>query len=735
MQEISLSELCEALSVSVATGRNWIAQGKLIPVCYKKKTPYFTKEYALAMRSRLADGQSSACKSRRNKTYQKGIRTVMSYLEPSSPNRSLGDCLSELSALDALSQDELVLYLKASSGYFIENELKKLLESSLSNNQKEQPESALLLTKALGIASALLDSYPKTGSPAKNKVRKSADRLCTLLPMPVYVPFEDTLGFLYLSLRQLNSRKSSGSYYTPPHVADRLLSELDFFPVPGAATNPEAAPGQGAAANPDTAPGQGTVLDPSCGTGSFLLRLPKEFPLSSIYGTDIDPIAVAIARVNLFLRQLEAHRDFLAKHPNQLLCVLSKDVKLLLSHIRVSDFLHDRTAGTYQYILGNPPWGADFSKKELSLLQRSFVCAGQSRPESYELFLEQAIRKLKPNGRLSFVLPESVLTVKAHAKIRELLLSATVFCSLVQLGNCFDGVYCPSILLTVKKAETAHPCLGMRVTTAGQTTFTIQTERSLSKDSLCLLSDDKSYTLLQKLLHAPNCIPLADLAGFALGIVTGNNQRALHPVKTMADDFNKMLSSQDTTPSGVREAIPVLQGTDIFPYHITPPTKELVIPVSQCQQTAPSQLYAAPEKLLYRFISNRLVFAYDTDGLLPLNSCNVLLPRSEEVSMLYLLALLNSRPLQFIFHELFHSVKVLRSQLEQLPIPIASKKEQEDILSLVDILRREPYASDAYQAAYEELDSRIASWFLLTGEEYSLILQSSSIVRNENAGR
>ena len=42
--DLTLKELCEELSISTATGRNWIKLGKLTPECTDKRTPYFSKK-------------------------------------------------------------------------------------------------------------------------------------------------------------------------------------------------------------------------------------------------------------------------------------------------------------------------------------------------------------------------------------------------------------------------------------------------------------------------------------------------------------------------------------------------------------------------------------------------------------------------------------------------------------------------------------------------------------------
>ena len=139
------------------------------------------------------------------------------------------------------------------------------------------------------------------------------------------------------------------------------------------------------------------------------------------------------------------------------------------------------------------------------------------------------------------------------------------------------------------------------------------------------------------------------------------------------------------------------------------------------QQTAPEQFYRAPEKLFYRFINKKLTFAYDNTGLLSLNSCNIVIPNIPGLSVKYVLAVLNSSVAQFFFEKKFHSVKVLRSHLEQIPIPMADEKMQEEIVTLVDILMTSEETSQKYQETYKLLDHKVAGLFSLTQDEYKQI--------------
>lgn len=477
--------------------------------------------------------------------------------------------------------------------------------------------------------------------------------LCT------YYEEEDTLGYFYLSLSDLKERKRSGSYYTPFSISKKLISSHLS----------------------DTALGK-TWLDPACGTGSFLLQLPKNIPLDSIYGNDINPVCIAIARINLAMKYKVTTKE---------------DLMTLYRNFTVSDFLNLPYRFSYDIILGNPPWGAALTASQKKLYQNSFSCVGQSI-EIFDLFIEQALDLLSADGILAYILPESVLTVKGHARVRKLIRDTTTALSIEYLGDAFDQVYCPSILLVLKKT-TKKTFYDHTLVIKSSQMYRILISRNDENDTFSFSLTDKEYLLLQKLKKIQNCTFLKDNADFALGIVTGNN-----------DAFLLNDKHPDTEP--------FIRGCDIERYHIRSVSGYLKFSPTQFQQTAPERFYRAKEKLVYRFINRKLIFAYDTSGLLSLNSCNVLIPHLSGLSIKYILAILNSSVAQYIFEKQFSSVKVLRSQLELIPIPIVDQATQEDLLPMVDLLLTHPSDSEQYMSVYQKLDEKIAKLFGLTREEY-----------------
>ena len=89
---------------------------------------------------------------------------------------------------------------------------------------------------------------------------------------------------------------------------------------------------------------------------------------------------------------------------------------------------------------------------------------------------------------------------------------------------------------------------------------------------------------------------------------------------------------------------------------------------------------------MYRFIARYPIAAVDTKGLLTLNSCNFIVPTFKNISATYLAAVLNSSAVRFYFEKKFHTIKVLRSLLEEVPIPIASEDSQREVEFLVEQL-------------------------------------------------
>ena len=683
----SLAEACAELHISAATGRNWLRLGKLAADGSRRGRPVFSESHIAALKERIASEDGRLLKSRRNKRYISGSSLYRSYVsEGSRAVRSVEQTLALLLSSGAeaceavirlLLADAALQMLRTRSGQPVchltewtgwEERLpdgRSALPDPPPSENREEHSPEIPPSRPDSAETALIRSLAGDEAFARQFIRQHP---ALFTADYVWEPGEDALGLLYLSCRDLGARKSSGAYYTPVRIVRQLIRHLTE-------------------ADPDFS--RKTILDPCCGSGNFLLQLPDDIPLSRIYGNDIDPVSVVLARVNLALKYRET------------------DPALLAAHITRSDALLEPGLPDADVILGNPPWGCEYDSRQLTLLQAGLSCAAGRHAESGDLFLEKAVRSLPVSGRVSFVLPEAVLNVGSHRLVRECLLRDTSLEVLDFLGNAFRDVHCPSIILQLRKTGMPMKGEGMTVSLPGRAPFTIREARPVSSRGLPLAVPDGEYRILRKLQHTEGARTLKGSAVFALGIVTGGNKT--------------MISS---VPEEGRE--PVLRGSDLFRYRCRLTGSRILFQPESFQQCAPESVYRAEEKLLYRFICSQPVFAYDNHQTLSLNSANILIPRIEGLSCKYILAVLNSRVVQFFCERSFRSVKLLRSHIEQIPIPDAGEAEQDEIRQLADqLLTISGAQREEILRLYDQVDEKVRRLYHLTDEEYAVICESS----------
>lgn len=132
------------------------------------------------------------------------------------------------------------------------------------------------------------------------------------------------------------------------------------------------------------------VLDPTCGSGGFLVAALARG--ADVDGVEVDPDLVALARLNVALH---------GGNPRG---------------VRAADFFRDPPDDAWDVVLANPPFSVDVDDPEV--LARYELGRGRARVASDALFLEAALARLRPGGRLVTVLPYSVLTGAASAPVR-----------------------------------------------------------------------------------------------------------------------------------------------------------------------------------------------------------------------------------------------------------------------------------------------------------------------------
>lgn len=262
-------------------------------------------------------------------------------------------------------------------------------------------------------------------------------------------------------------RKAGGVYYTPQFIVDFIVRETIGKFLEGKK------PGDVKKIK---------ILDPSCGSGSFLIgaykylldwhkdyynknketsktkkdthltpdgnlttAIKKEILLNNIFGVDLDSNAVEVTKLSLLLKCMEGETE--ASINSQLKLFNDRVLPTLDNNIKSGNSLIDTdfyetefdfgvekkikpfnwkrefesifAAGGFDFIIGNPPYGAELSKEVQAYMQKKFAL---SNTDTAALFMAQAKHLLKDKGYNGYIIPKAFTYASNWQKVRSQLL-------------------------------------------------------------------------------------------------------------------------------------------------------------------------------------------------------------------------------------------------------------------------------------------------------------------------
>lgn len=633
---VDISKASELLGVSTATIRNWVKAGQIsYTKQLGKKSKLLDRHQIEKLKDDIQEGKTSRLNNRANKR-----NSTLTFIptEQLSDRDSLPILQSYIEIINTKKlsiQESLLIHslsvLKKAGLVTFDNPLTSIEEVSFKNENIKK----VVLEWSKTLHSLNFAKYQE-------------------LIMVDAVFGYDSLGTLYQSLQDEGKKSRGGSYYTHRIVIEGIVEELSSQITPNT-----------------------KVLDPCCGTAQFLMLFSKYVlnPLL-LWGYDVDPIAVQIAKINLLVSY--PHCDF---YPN----------------IYLANTLIENPNGSFDIIATNPPWGFHFSKDESEILKGLYPSVLSN--EAFSYFLLRGIQLLNKDGHLCYVLPEAITKIKQHRDIRKFILKNTTIKSIKHLGNVFSKVLSPVITLNLQNTTPNDSENYIDVTQKDGKRS--QPKQGRFENNLDFTFDtsitEEDEKIIEK-IYKKDFITLKGNADWALGIVTGNNKKFISDMKTSSNEG-------------------VLKGSDIDKYNFKPASSFITFVPADFQQVAPVEKYRAKEKLIYKFISKELSFAYDNKQTLTLNSANILIPRLPNLPVKVVLAFLNSEVFQFIFKKKFNTVKILRGDLESLPFPLLTPGLTKDIEELTNNL----IACVKKDINQDKLNSLIYSIYELTEEEKQYI--------------
>lgn len=152
------------------------------------------------------------------------------------------------------------------------------------------------------------------------------------------------------------------------------------------------------------------------------------------------------------LKKLSANQEL--RYHLQKVKKLQEETEDLINKFKVEEpSVEYGKVGGFDIVIGNPPYGASFSKAELDYYKNRYNTAVW-RCESYLLFIEQALQLLKPDGAIGLIIPDTLLNLGFTQPTRELLLRNSKIEEIISLpSNVFAGATVDTIILLAEKKD------------------------------------------------------------------------------------------------------------------------------------------------------------------------------------------------------------------------------------------------------------------------------------------
>ncbi len=310
------------------------------------------------------------------------------------------------------------------------------LNTDLANIFKEIEASAVGFASEDDIK-GLFDDIDMTSSRLGGSVSEKNKRLADIIEGIGQINFKDfrnndidTFGDAYLYLISkyaTNAGKSGGEFFTPQTVS-KLLARLVM----------------------DGKNKINKVYDPTCGSGSLILQMKKQFDDHIIeegfFGQEINMTNFNLCRMNMFLHNVN-YNNFSIKRGDTLLEPLHNDEK------------------PFDAIVSNPPysikWVGDNDPTLINDIR--FAPAGKLAPKNYAdfAFILHALSYLSSKGRAAIVCFPGIFYRKGAEKtIRKYLVDNSFVDAVIQLPeNLFFGTSIATCVLVMAKNKTENKVL------------------------------------------------------------------------------------------------------------------------------------------------------------------------------------------------------------------------------------------------------------------------------------
>lgn len=516
-------------------------------------------------------------------------------------------------------------------------------------------------------------------------------------------------------------------------------------------------------------------------------EIEKSILENNLFGVDLNDESVEIAKLALWLRTAQPNRK-LSDLNNNIRCGNSLIHDPALAGDKAFDwqqaFPQVFEKGGFDVIIGNPPYVQLQTMGEMS--DTLSLCGYQTfhkAADLYCLFAERGYNLLKPGGIQSFIMPNKWMLV-AYGKPLRKFLSNTGMMQVLNFGDIqfFEEATTYVCIFVTRRGS---PNNKVKVLSLNQKSYSgdffTETRNNAYEQPASIFTEDE--WIIQPIADAKK-LEFMKHSGQELctlpvkinyGIKTGYNEafyidsatraRLLAEDPRSAELIRPMVRGRDILPygisdslfllnvhNGIKDIIPSMPPVNIHHFPAIKAHLDLHLPMLEKRGDrgiTPYNLrncaYLAEfdkPKIIYPNMTSVFPFMYDESGLLCNDKSFILTANDESISLLYLVALLNSSSAKlWIWYncpELQGGTREIRKvYFEHFPVPVATAAQQQELAELaklrIDYSKRLQQQTGKFtrnlqrEFNIDKPSNRLQSWHELSYKEFVKELEKNKI--------
>ena len=415
-------------------------------------------------------------------------------------------------------------------------------------------------------------------------------------------------------------------------------------------------------------------------------------------------------------KQLEAHSydsSILAKLKD---INLAENNKFFLWHTWFSDVFNRGDKDGFDIVIGNPPYvSVKAISDKMKKLYSSLFETAKGRFNLFTLFMELFYKHTKQGGVICLIIPEGIYSNIEYRYSRELLVeNCTIKKLCVFTKRVFEASVDTTIVLSINQKSEKNNIFPIDINVKPGISFSSQL--AIKKYPYYLFPTkmtNENQSLVEKMMLSENFDRMSNHLEIQQGIIYSGQ-----PKEEVFADYIKNSTFK-----------PILDGRDINRWMINWDVKEYDKYLSytpKLHRPREERLFVANKKILFPRRATKIMATIDTDNFYALNTAYICLTKNKEYEIEYLLAILNSRLIEYLYNQLFMGWQITIPAIASMPIAKIGGDVQNKICEIVNsIICDKKHNKNADISAKEvQLNTLIYSAFGLTDVEIKIIEQS-----------